>query len=96
MAMANQFMQANSAGQSPQTVGGMPPPLPTTVAFFAAIDGKQSGAMDQNQLQDAVNQGKLTRATLVWTQGMAKWTAAAEVPALAGLFASVPPPLPPA
>jgi membrane protease subunit (stomatin/prohibitin family) len=99
MAMANQFMQANNAAgntaPSPQTVGGMPPPLPTSVSFFAAIDGKQSAAMDQTQIADAINQGKLTRATLVWTQGMAKWTPAGEVPALVNLFASVPPPLPP-
>jgi membrane protease subunit (stomatin/prohibitin family) len=98
MAMASQFTQANNAAQAqaPQTVGGMPPPLPTAISFFVAMDGKQSGPMDQNQLQEAVNAGKLTRGTLVWSQGMAKWTAAAEVPALAGLFASVPPPLPPA
>jgi membrane protease subunit (stomatin/prohibitin family) len=98
MAMANQFAQAATAAPSAQpSVGsGGPPPLPTAVSYFAAIDGEQSGPMDQGQLQDAVNTGKLTRATLVWSQGMAKWTPAGEVPSLNSLFASVPPPLPPA
>ena len=97
MAMANQFMQANNAAQAPQSVGGMaPPPLPGAVSYFAAIDGKQSGPMDQGAIQQAISQGKLTPTTLVWSQGMAKWTPAGEVPALSGFLASVPPPLPPA
>ena len=109
MAMANQFMQANNSAQSPQgsgpSIGPMvgqsggntaPPPLPGAVAFFAAIDGKQSGPMDQAAIQQAISQGKMTPATLVWTQGMAKWTPASDVPALSGMLASVPPPLPPA
>jgi DNA-directed RNA polymerase subunit beta len=42
-----------------------------------------------------VDSGAIKRETLVWRQGMANWTAAAQVPELASLFASVPPPLPP-
>ena len=42
-----------------------------------------------------VASGELTSATLVWQQGMAAWTAAAEGPAIAGLFGATPPPLPP-
>jgi membrane protease subunit (stomatin/prohibitin family) len=94
MAMANQFGQAMNAPSAQPTAA--PPPLPGAVSFFAAIDGKQSGPIDQAALQQAISQGKITAATLVWTQGMAKWTPAGEVPALSGLLASVPPPLPPA
>jgi hypothetical protein len=73
-----------------------PPPIPGAIAYYAAIDGHQQGPFDQAKMQDAINQGKITPATLVWTAGMAKWTPAGEVPALSGLMASVPPPLPPA
>jgi hypothetical protein len=98
MAMANQFAQAATAASSAQpTVSSSgPPPLPGAVEYFAAINGKQSGPLDQGKIQEAIGEGKLTAATLVWTQGMAKWTPAGEVPALSGMLASVPPPLPPA
>jgi hypothetical protein len=45
-----------------------PPPLPGAVSYFAAIDGKQSGPMDQGAIQEAISQGKLTPTTLVWTR----------------------------
>jgi len=74
---------------------GSPPPLPTTGAqFFAAIGGAQAGPFDLAGLQGQVAGGKLTRTTLVWKPGMAGWTAAADVPELASLFAHLPPPLP--
>ena len=47
-----------------------------------------------DELQRRAQAGELTRATLVWAQGMAKWTPAGEVAELAPLFAHLPPPLP--
>jgi membrane protease subunit (stomatin/prohibitin family) len=76
-----------------QSPGG-PPPLPTTASFFAAIGGAQAGPFDMAGLQTQVQQGKLTRSTLVWKQGMANWVAAEIMPELQPLFAAVPPPLP--
>lgn len=73
---------------------GVPPPLPTAVAFHAAIDGAAAGPFDMNTLAAHVRTGKLTRSTLVWKNGMAGWAAADTVPELQGLFGSVPPPLP--
>jgi membrane protease subunit (stomatin/prohibitin family) len=97
VAIGQQFAQSLSAPPASAASSTMgPPPLPGAVSYFVAIDGHQQGPFDQSKLQDAVSQGKLTPATLVWTQGMAKWTPAGEVPALSGLLASVPPPLPPA
>ncbi|MGE3803362.1 MAG: SPFH domain-containing protein [Gemmataceae bacterium] len=75
--------------------GAMPPPLPTAAAFFAAIDGQQGGPFDMGTLAAKAREGKLTRSTLVWKQGMAGWTAAESVPELQSLFAAMPPPLPP-
>src|SRR4029453_1150822 len=71
-----------------------PPPLPTAVAFHAAIDGAAAGPFDMAALAAHVRNGKLTRSTLVWKNGMTAWVAAETVPELQPLFASVPPPLP--
>jgi hypothetical protein len=77
----------------PMAVGMMPPPpLPTAMPFFAAIGGAQQGPFDQNALRSAMMSGAITRDTLVWRNGMAAWTRAADVPEVAMLFG--PPPLP--
>jgi membrane protease subunit (stomatin/prohibitin family) len=71
-----------------------PPPLPTGVAFHAAIDGTSAGPFDMTALAAQVKAGKITRKSLVWQKGMANWIAAESVPELQGLFADAPPPLP--
>lgn len=87
MAMAGPMGQALS--------GQQPPPVPGGAAYFVAAGGKQAGPFDIQALATQVASGHLTRQTLVWTQGMAEWVPAEQVAALSGLFASVPPPLPP-
>jgi hypothetical protein len=72
----------------------MPPPLPSAVAFYAAIDGATSGPFDITTLASHAKTGKLGRKTLVWKAGMASWSAADTIPELLPLFADVPPPLP--
>lgn len=74
-----------------------PPPLPTAVAYHVALGGAQRGPFDAGALRGLVQQGQLAPDTLVWSQGMAGWTPAQNVPELAALFAPAgPPPLPPA
>jgi hypothetical protein len=87
----------NPTGGAPAAApgGAAPPPLPQTPAFFAAIDGKQAGPFDAAALRQHIETGSVTRDTLVWSEGMADWTAAGHVDAVAKLFGSVPPPLPP-
>jgi membrane protease subunit (stomatin/prohibitin family) len=83
-----------SAAQAPPVPSG-PPPIPTAGAsFFAAINGAQAGPFDMSALAAKVAAGQLTRASLVWKQGMSGWVAADTVPELHPLFANVPPPLP--
>ena len=73
-----------------------PPPLPgAALAFFVAINNQQAGPFDMNTLQQKAASGELKRESLVWSQGMANWTAAGEVGELQNLFANTPPPLPP-
>lgn len=82
-------------------LGGMqqqaaPPPLPQAAAgFHVALGGQPAGPFDPATLRQYVQSGQLTKDTLVWKEGMANWTAAGQVPELAPLFGSTPPPLPP-
>jgi membrane protease subunit (stomatin/prohibitin family) len=71
-----------------------PPPLPVANPYFVAVNNQQAGPFPMDELQRQAQSGQLTRATLVWTQGMAKWTAAGDVAELTPLFANLPPPLP--
>ncbi|MCU0451077.1 MAG: SPFH domain-containing protein [Bernardetiaceae bacterium] len=73
-----------------------PPPVPPAVTYFVAVNGQQTGPYDVAILTNMANQGLLSRDSLVWAQGMAGWTAAGQVSALGSVFATVPPPLPPA
>jgi hypothetical protein len=91
--MAGPIAQAMS-GTQPQTPA-MPPPIPEAVTYFIAVGGQRTGPFELQALAAQAAAGALTPQTLVWTQGMAQWTPAGQVPALAQAFASVPPPLPP-
>jgi membrane protease subunit (stomatin/prohibitin family) len=94
--MANQMAKqmADSSQNAPQQAPA-PPSLPQETKIYVASGGQQTGPFDRTALQQQVQDGTLTRETLVWKAGMAQWAPAAEVPDVAGLFAAVPPPLPP-
>jgi len=62
--------------------------------FHVAVGQSQTGPFDMAALQGQVASGQFTRASLVWKTGMAQWSKAGDVPELAALFASVPPPVP--
>jgi hypothetical protein len=102
-AMANQMAHSMQPGQpaatapAPAAAPGpaTPPPLPQQVTFFAGINGQQTGPFDTATLAGKVQSGEINRETLVWTAGMAAWQAAGTVQQLQGVFATVPPPLPP-
>jgi membrane protease subunit (stomatin/prohibitin family) len=96
MAMAAPIGQALS-GQQPvaSASAAAPPPIPGAASYFAVIEGKQTGPFDMQTLASQAAAGRLTQQTLVWTQGMAQWMPAGQISALAAIFASVPPPLPP-
>ena len=95
-AMANQLGKTLGAQNAQGGPAAGPPPIPGSTTYYLAINGAQQGPFDMNTLSQQASQGALTPETLVWTDGMAQWTAAGEVSALAGLFKQVPPPIPPA
>lgn len=72
-----------------------PPPPPPVAQWHVAENGATQGPFDMAGLQALIAQGRLSRATMVWSAGMDGWKPAAEVPALAGILAQVPPPPPP-
>ncbi|MGD8327725.1 MAG: SPFH domain-containing protein [Sphingomonadales bacterium] len=95
-AMANQLSK-NLMGQqnTQQSPTQDPPPLPSQLNFYAALDGKQAGPFSEDGLKGLIQNGKITRDTLMWSQGMENWAKAADVDALKPLFSAVPPALPP-
>lgn len=60
---------------SPQTVTP-----PTPASCYIAVNGKQAGPFNDDELQRMVQGGVVTPDTLVWKQGMPQWRKASEVP----------------
>jgi hypothetical protein len=60
-------------------------------SWFYAAEGKQQGPFPEGQFRDLIAQGVVRADTLVWTEGMAGWQKAAEIPGLLG--AGAPPPM---
>ncbi|MEU8507658.1 SPFH domain-containing protein [Streptomyces brevispora] len=97
--------QRMAAGLAPQPSGPAPaaapapaagpPPLPAQEQWFVGVNGAQQGPYDSAGLSALVSEGTLTRATLIWREGMAGWLPADQVPDAGRLFGAVPPPLPP-
>lgn len=96
--MAGQMMnpqagQFHGGQQPPQQAAPTPPPMPQQTTYRVAVGGVQQGPFPVSQLQQMIQQGQLTRDTLVWTAGMPAWAAANSVQELSQLFGAVPPPL---
>lgn len=53
-------------------------------SWFYASEGRQQGPFPEGQFRDLVAQGVVRPDTLVWTEGMAGWQKAAEIPGLVG------------
>ncbi len=51
-------------------------------SWFFASQGQQQGPVSEAQLRDLIATGKVTPETLVWTEGMANWQKAGDVPGL--------------
>ena len=71
-----------------------PPPIPTSDAYFVAVEGQQTGPFDQATIKEKINSGEIMTSTLLWNQALVEWTQAAKVPQLAALFSNTPPPIP--
>jgi membrane protease subunit (stomatin/prohibitin family) len=98
-ALAQQMMQgapgAAPMQAAPQPPPGMPPPPPGGQVFHVSVGGQVQGPFSLAQLVAGIAQGQLAASTFVWSPGMAAWSPAGQVPALAPHFNSPPPPPPP-
>jgi len=95
-AMANQLgKMMTQPAETPQQQAA-PPPLPPTaeVSYYVGKEGKQAGPFALDAMGAHIARGAITRQTLVWKTGMAGWEQAEQLPELAALLSSVPPPLP--
>lgn len=98
LAMANQMSRALGGSMAGPAGAGMqapPPPVPQGPVWHVTANGQSLGPYTQEQLLQGIQQGQIGAATLVWCAGMAGWTAAGQVPQLAGFFGPPPPPPPP-
>lgn len=63
-------------------------------SWFFASNGQQQGPFPDAQFRDLIARGAVTAQTLVWSEGMAGWQKAGEVPGLMAAGAE-PPAIPP-
>lgn len=70
-----------------------PPPPPAGKVWHLAVDGATAGPFGEGDLVRMAGEGRLTRATMVWTPGQDGWKMAADTD-LVRLLDSVPPPPP--
>lgn len=96
MAMGGAMGQqmAGMMNQMGQAINGQmnTPPPPPNVQYYVAVNGQQSGPFNYGQLQQLVQQGRLSKGTYVWKSGMAGWDVAGNIQELSQLFQSTPPP----
>ena len=62
-------------------------------SWFYASEGQQQGPYPEIQLREFIARGTITADTLVWTEGMANWQRAGDIPGLVS-GASGPPAMP--
>ncbi|WP_425955231.1 SPFH domain-containing protein [Xylanimonas sp. McL0601] len=87
---------ARPAGVPVATPPLTPPSLPAAAQWYFAVGSERQGPADDAAMAAAAASGTLRAETLVWHAGLPAWTPASQVPALAAVLGSVPPPLPPA
>jgi len=96
LGMMNQLQQSYSAPPQITPPQLQPPPTPKSITYFVSQNGQQTGPFEINILQSMIQQNTLQPQTLVWQEGLPSWISASQAAELSGLFAQVPPALPPA
>ncbi len=85
MAIAGRF----TPGAAPASTA---PPVPPATAWHVVENGQAVGPFGPTELAQAITAGRVGPDTLVWCAGMANWTAARSVPAVAAMLGTPPPP----
>jgi len=87
MGAPTSLVASPTSAPSPQ-----PPPLPAP-NWHVAVNGQSQGPFTREQIAAGIASGQIGGETLVWSAGMANWTAANQVPLFASLFQQAPPPM---
>lgn len=89
--IAEVYSNSRQASGPPPNQG--PPPIPSSMAIFLVLNGKQAGPFELDVIKQMAAQNEITKETLVWHSGMADWAKAGWVTELKGIF-TTPPPIP--
>jgi len=96
VAIAQQMVQSMNQSMRnmyvPGSIQSMPQAAPAI--FYVAIDGQQTGPLNESELLRLIMQKKVSKDTLAWMPGMAAWQPIEQVPAILKVIALMPPPLP--
>ena len=94
-AIAQQMVQSMNQNMRnmyvPGSIQSMPQPVPAV--FYVAIDGKQTGPLNEAELARLITQKQVNKDTLAWMPGMTAWQPIEQVPAILKVIALTPPPL---
>ncbi|MDR0375738.1 MAG: DUF4339 domain-containing protein [Treponema sp.] len=63
--------------------------------YSVAIENQPTGPFDMDELEQMAQNGRLTKESLVWREGMSQWEIAGNIPELARLFQTASPPASP-
>ena len=88
----------NQINTNPQPTGqaiGMAPPPPPVEQYHVHINGQQYGPMKRNDIISYINNGTITKDTLVWKPGLPSWQQISTLVEFMSAFSSpLPPPIP--
>ena len=88
------FGMGNQMGNITGNMNTSPPPLPTQTLYYLHINNEQIGPISIDSIKQLINQGKVTKETIIWKDGMSDWKNILEQPELKLLFGTIPPPPP--
>ena len=100
---AGMMMGMGIGGAMGNQMGGMmgnlnqintPPIPPPLISFHIAINGQQSGPFTIEQLKQFFKNDQFSNNYHVWKEGMSGWELANNIPEIAIIFNSIPPPPP--
>lgn len=81
------------SGMNTAIPGAVPPPIPV-ITYYVAINGQAAGPFDLVTLQQMAGSETISRASLVWKQGMERWETIETVEELSDVFTAIPPAIP--
>jgi len=92
--MVNSMNQTMKGMYVPGSIQSMPHPTGVPQAtYYVAIDGRQTGPLNDAELTRLIMEKQVNKDTLAWMPGMAAWEPIEKIPAILKIIALTPPPL---